>query len=113
MEISISFGPVTILSIKEDINGNTFPELVEQAEKVLNKGYVNLVLDLHGVNDINSSGLVALQIIVGRSIARGGNVVLCRVTRCVARILEIAGFTHWLTIFPDMPVAQASFAQGK
>jgi len=113
MEVSISFGPVTILLVREDINGNTFPESVEQAEKVLNKGYVNLELDLHRVNDRSNSGLVALQIIVGRSIARGGNVVLCGVTRYVARILEIAGFTHWLTIFPDMPVAQASFAQGK
>ena len=67
MEISTVVGSVTVLAVKGYIDSNTFRMVVDEAETLVNQGYVKLVLDLHEVDYISSAGLVALQTIVGRA----------------------------------------------
>jgi anti-anti-sigma factor len=110
MEVSTSLGPVTVVSVKGDIDSDTFRRLVEQATQVIDQGYNRLVLDLQGVNYISSGGLVAIQTIAGKAEGQGGKVVLCGLTRQVARVLELAAFGQWLRIFPDVSTAKANFS---
>ena len=109
MEVTTTFGPVTVLSVTGYIDAETFPQLISEADKVLNTGHVNLVLDLSGVDYISSGGLIALQTITGRAAARGGKAVLCCVSKQVAQVLKISGFDQRLSIFPDVEAAMASF----
>jgi anti-sigma B factor antagonist len=98
------------VSVKGDIDSDTFRRLVEQATQVIDQGYNRLVLDLQGVNYISSGGLVAIQTIAGKAEGQGGKVVLCGLTRQVARVLELAAFGQWLRIFPDVSTAKANFS---
>lgn len=109
MEVTTTLGPVTVLSVTGDIDAETFPQLISEADKVLEAGHVNLVLDLSGVDYISSGGLIALQTIVGRAASQGGKAVLCCVSRQVAQVLKISGFDQRLSIFTDIEAAMASF----
>ena len=111
MEISTAIGPVTILAVKGAIDSNTFREVADKAETLVNQGYDKLVLDLHEVDYISSAGLVALQTIVGRAASHGGQAVLCSVTSRVAQVLELTGFAERISIFPDLAAATSSFGK--
>jgi anti-anti-sigma factor len=108
MQITTTIGPVTVLEVTGDIDSETFSHLIEEAGQRIEAGQVRLVLDLSGVNYISSGGLVALQTILGRAVARGGNMVLCGITPRVRKVLEITGFDQRLSIFPDRAAAMAS-----
>ncbi|MBM3133925.1 MAG: STAS domain-containing protein [Chloroflexi bacterium] len=111
MQVTTTVGPITTLAVTGYIDAATFPQLISEADQVLDKGHVNLVLDLGGVDYISSGGLIALQTIVGRSAARGGKAVLCCLREPVAKVLKISGFDQRLSIFPDVAAAMASFAR--
>ena len=109
MDVTTTFGPVTVLSVTGYIDAETFPQLISEADKVLKADHVHLVLDLSGVDYISSGGLIALQAITGKAAAQGGKAVLCCVGRQVAQVLKIIGFDQRLAIFPDVEAATASF----
>jgi anti-sigma B factor antagonist len=111
MQVKTTIGPVTMLSVTGYIDAATFPQLISEADQVLDKGHANLVLDLGGVDYISSGGLVALQTIAGRAASRGGKAVLCCVREQVAKVLKISGFDQWFSIFPDVAAAKASFGK--
>ena len=111
MEISTVIGPVTVLAVKGAIDSNTFREVADKAETLVNQGYDKLVLDLHAVDYISSAGLVALQTIVGRAASHGGKAVLCGVTSRVGRVLQVSGFADKISIYPDVAAATSSFAE--
>ena len=109
MEVTTTLGPVTVISVTGYIDAETFPQLISEADKTLEAGHANLVLDLSGVDYISSGGLIALQTIAGRSVTRGGKAVLCCVGTQVAQVLKMSGFDQRLSIFPDVAAAVASF----
>ncbi len=111
MEITESIGPVSILSVKGNLDSNTFIQLMDRADAVLSKGHANLILDLHEVNYLSSGGLVALQTITGRAVGAGGKAVLCSLTPRVSQVIEATGLTKVLTSFPDLASAQDSFVK--
>jgi len=111
MQITTTIGPVTVLAVTGDIDADTFPQLIREADTRLAAGQVRLVLDLSDVDYISSGGLVALQTIAGRAAARGGKAVLCGLNPRVMKVLEIAGFTQLLSIVPDRAVAMAEFRE--
>ncbi len=109
MEVAVTIGSVSVLSVKGDIDSNTFRELIDRANQVLEQGYKNLVLDLSGADYISSAGLIALQTIVGRAGTLGGKVVCAGATKRVSEVLGLTGFDKMLTIYPDVAAAKASF----
>ncbi len=109
MEVSVTVGSVTVLSIKGDIDSITFRELIDRADQVMDQGSKNLVLDLSGVNYVSSAGLVALQHIVGRAGTLGGKAVVSGTTKRVSEVLSLTGFDKMLNFYPDVAAAKASF----
>lgn len=109
MEVTTKPGVVTVLSVTGYIDAATFPQLVSEADKVLDARHVNLVIDLSGVDYVSSAGLLALQTIAGRAAARDGKAVVCCVSNKVAQVFELSGFDQLLGIFPDLTAAVASF----
>jgi len=108
MRITTTRGPVTVLAVAGEIDGETFPQLIAEADNSFEAGHARLVLDLSDVSYISSGGLVALQTILGRTVARGGNLAVCGVTQRVRKVLETTGFDQRLSILPDRAAAIAS-----
>ncbi len=109
MDVTVSVGAVTVLSIKGDIDSSTFQQLIEKANPILMQGYKNLILDLSQVNYVSSGGLVAFQTIAGKVAGMGGKVVFSGLTKRVAQVFEMTGFNNILSVFSDLASAKASF----
>ncbi len=105
-----TFGPVTIVSVGGKLNGATFPQLVEEAQAIVDKGHANLVIDLTGVGEVSSGALVALQSIAGYAVRHGGNVALGGIRPSVAQVMRVMGFDRLVSCFSDVAAAQASFS---
>lgn len=55
------------------------------------------VLDLDELTFLDSSGLGAIHVARRTAIENGGDLVLCRPTPIVYRVLEITGLDNWVT----------------
>lgn len=110
MEVTTALGPVSVVSVKGDIDSASFREFVQRADQVLEKGHVNLVIDLQGVNYISSAGLIGLQTVMGHAATRGGKAVFAGLTPRVSRVLQTTGFDRQMSLFPDVESAKAGFA---
>jgi anti-anti-sigma factor len=120
--------PVTVFRVKGEINVSTHEQLQAQAEKAIEAGTRNLLLDLSEVSYISSAGVRALNHIFQRlrSEASGESdeamrqglrdgtfksphlKVLSPSPR-VAEVLKIAGVDMFLEIHDDLQTAVASF----
>ena len=111
MDVTITAGDVTVLSIKGDIDSSTFRALTEKANPILAQGYKNLIMDLSQVNYVSSAGLVAFQTISGKAVGMGGKLVFAGLVPSVAKVFEMSGFNTMLRVYPDLASAKASFGQ--
>lgn len=111
MDVSVSAGTVTVITVKGDVDSSTFQQLIEKATPVLTQGYKNLVLDLSQVNYVSSGGLIAFQTISGKAAGMGGKLVFSGLSKNVAKVFEMSGYNTLLGVFPDLASAKASFQQ--
>jgi anti-anti-sigma factor len=109
MQASITAGPITILAVKGNVDANTFRELVEKGERVVDQGYSKLIIDLHEVNQVGSGGLMALQTIAGIASGKGGRMVITGLNEQDQQVMQLGGFDKISSIFSDMTSARASF----
>lgn len=109
MDVNISVGSVTVISVKGDVDSSTFQELIAKANPVIAQGYKNLILDLSQVNYVSSGGLIAFQTISGKAAGMGGKLVFSGLSKNVAKVFEMSGFNTMLKVFPDLESAKASF----
>ena len=105
------------------LEGATVVEVIGRidtySEKVLREGLLNicataptnLVIDLDGVNFIDSSGLAALVHGLRACRATGGNLCLASPQRPVRMILELTRLDTAIDIFPTTAEACSSLAQ--
>jgi anti-anti-sigma factor len=100
---------VTVVSIDGSVDGTTARELVTSLREQVSGGNSRLVGNLAGVDYTSSAGLRALLETVKESRQRGGDLRLCAVRPDVLRVLELAGFTGIMQVFPDVDTAVASF----
>ena len=98
MKVTTTLGPVSVLSVSGYIDAATFPQLVKEADEVLNSGHVNLVLDLGGVDYVSSAGLRVLLMAAKAIKQKNGKLALYGLTETVQEIFEISGFDKILTI---------------
>ncbi len=111
MQVSTTIGPIAVLAVKGNVDTNTFRDLIEKGEQVINQGYTSLILDLHEVDYISSAGLMALQTIAGKAIDKSGKAVIAGLNKRVQHVMELAGFDKILSIFDDVATARASFGK--
>ena len=79
-----------VLALTERLDTQTAPELEQAAVGKLGDG-VHMALDLSGLQYISSAGLRVLLILMKKSKAAGGKVVLVGVSGMVGEILEESG----------------------
>jgi anti-anti-sigma factor len=135
MEINVSQEkgkvPVSVVSIKGDLDASSYLELVNTAQKLYNAGVRYLVLDLAGLAFISSAGLASLHIVtkmfrgekadledgwgtykeIDRERESGlqKNVKLLNPSPDVDKVLDTVGFKQFFEVYTDLNEAVQSF----
>ena len=106
MKIAIEHSdPWVILKLSGDLDAEAGPGVYLRFQKELHQGQTNFLINLDGVELVDSAGLGVLVRCYRDARARGGTVCLLRVPNPIEKILE---FTRLNTIFPitdDVPVS--------
>lgn len=117
--------PVTILHLSGHLHGNTEKDLVDRARQAQEDGAKYLLLDLSGVEVLNSAGLRAIHNIFNMFTPQGDREVIRQhgdepykspyfklvcPNPNVYYVLNIAGFLQNILIYNNMEEAISSFA---
>jgi anti-sigma B factor antagonist len=100
---------ITVVAIVGSVDGLTAGALAQSFREQVGAGNVRLVGDWSRVDYTSSAGLRALLETVKETRQRGGDLRLAAVQPDVRRVLELAGFTSILKLFPDIDAAVGSF----
>ncbi len=104
-------GDVTILSIQGEVMGG--PEALELNEKMnhlLDNGRKKVVLDLHGVDRMNSSGLGIMINALGNFKQNGGDLKLAALNARIEHLLKVTRLTSIFEVYDTIDAAIASFS---
>src|SRR5215207_3306772 len=102
--------PVTIFHLQDRVNLGNFAELEELAKEAYGYGVRDMVIDLSKTPSMTSIGIRAL-IVIHRMLSRdrGQHLKLAGATPEISEMLEIAGVTQHIEIFPTVEDAVNSF----
>ena len=102
--------PVTIFHLQDRVNLGNFSELEEMAKEAYSYGVRDVVIDLSKTPSMTSIGIRAL-ITIYRMLSRDGgqHLKLASATPEISEMLEIAGVTQHIEIFPTVEDAVNSF----
>jgi anti-sigma B factor antagonist len=100
-------GGWTVVSLYGELDVATAPSLREQLIDLINDGHNQLVLDLEGIDFLDSTGLGTLIGALRRARTRGGDLrLVCTETR-ITRLFEITGLDQAVPLLPDLDTAVA------
>jgi anti-sigma B factor antagonist len=103
-------GKVRVLDLKGRITlGAGDLELRKAVQDELDKGNLNIVLHLQGVDYVDSAGLGELVAVKKRTAAKGGNVKLVMPSESVYKVMSIVSLHLVFEIFDNEAKAVASF----
>jgi anti-sigma B factor antagonist len=91
----------TVLRIFGEIDLHTTPALRVELQKCSGERVPQLLLDLSGVEYIDSGGLAALIEYTKESLAFGGKLMLIAVPKKVLAVFELVRLDKFFTILPD------------
>jgi anti-sigma B factor antagonist len=97
----------TVVSVFGEVDVATAPELKERLTGLVNDGRVKLVLDLSGVDFLDSTGLGMIVSALKRARTHDGDLrIVCTESR-ITRLFEITGLDKALTVWPTADAAVA------
>ncbi len=103
-------GAVVLIEVKEErLDAHNSGELKTQMLTLFEEGKNNIIVDLHDVRFVDSSGLGALVSGFKNASARNGNLKLCALQLQVKSMFELTRLHRVFEIFPDATEAMASF----
>lgn len=106
----LSFDNVVVIKVAGRIDSHSVQRLRQQLAYSADGQQNNIVLDLAGVDFIDSSGLAAIVHGMKQCRAVGGDLRLCKPPQAVRMVLELTRLDKALDIFPNQESALRSFA---
>jgi anti-sigma B factor antagonist len=97
-----------VLKVFGNLDFDTSGKLLMQADDAWDPEKPLLVLDLQGVEHIDSAGVTELVLVKKRARRQGGNVVLTHVSDVTRYVLEIMGLQEPLEVYPTVLAALAA-----
>ncbi len=97
----------TIVSVYGEVDVATTPDLRELLIKLVAEGSNRLVLDLEGVDFLDSTGLGTIVSILKRTRTHGGDLRLVCTQARITRLFEITGLDKALPLLPSLDLAVA------
>ena len=92
---------VTVLVIGGKINTEASEDLLKKMSGLIDNGARHLLLDLSGVDYINSSGLRVLLMAAKDLNDLSGEMVLADVNELIRQILHVSGCTSHIAVYPS------------
>ena len=97
----------TVVSVYGEVDVATSPDLRERLIELINEGHHQLVLDLEGVDFLDSTGLGTIIGALKRARTHGGDLrLVCTETR-ITRLFEITGLDKAVPLLPTLDAAVA------
>lgn len=96
---------VHLVGVNGRLDQNLTPTLEAELLKLLDEGHHHLIVNLHGVNYINSGGLRCLVTAWRQAHQHGGDLKLCGLNERVSNIFSMVGFDRVFQIFEDCEAA--------
>ncbi len=100
-----------VLTLQGLLDTNNSDYLRARARKAIAAGYTKLVLDLHELEFITSTGIGVLSALTKEVRPLGGDVVLIGVKPRILEILQLMGFSRFLEIREEEAEAIAYFSR--
>ena len=100
--------PWTVVSVHGEIDAYTSPQLRSKLREVIDRGSLDLLIDLEGVGFMDSTGLGVLIGALKRLRDRDGRVALVVTRPPLLRILRITGLDQVFTLYESLDGAVAS-----
>jgi anti-sigma B factor antagonist len=106
MENSVN-GDWMVLTVAGEVDLNTAPQLKERINGLIAQGHANLVVDLEGVEFMDSTGLSALVSGLMRTSESGGGMAVVCTRPQVLRLLTLTGLDQVLKVYGSVAEAVA------
>ena len=100
---------IAIVAVEGEIDVETSPQLRERFDELLAQGEHNFVIDLGGVDFIDSSGLAAFVRLFKRVRVGEGDVKLCCIRPEILKIFELTRLNRVFDIFDTRAEAVESY----
>lgn len=91
-----------ILQLKGRLDVTTTPDLEKKITDMLEAGEKNFLIDMESLDYISSAGLRIFLVLLKKTKAISGKVVLCALQEHVHEVFEVSGFTSIFTICSDV-----------
>jgi len=98
-----------VLTVKGEVDVTTTPRVRAQLISLLSEGKPHLIVDLEGVDFLDSSGLGALVAGLKLARSRSGELrIVCDRQRSVRKVLEVTGLERVLDRYDTVEAASAA-----
>src|SRR5207248_10969042 len=98
-----------VLTVRGEVDVTTTPRIRAQLITLLSEGKPHLIVDLEGVDFLDSSGLGALVAGLKLARSRSGELrIVCDRQRSVRKVLEVTGLERVLERFDSVEAAAAA-----
>jgi anti-sigma B factor antagonist len=107
LEVDDSRSPFTVLAVKGEIDVYSAPRLRERLVELVSEGHRQIVVDLEGVDFLDSTGLGVLVGGLKRLRSNGGDLSLVCTQAPILKVFEITGLTTVFAIAASVDEATA------
>ncbi len=101
-------GSVIIARVTGDLSGDGEETFADQVIEFVSEGEARLIVDLTGLESIDSSGLSSLINIATRARMRGGDVALVAPNAFVSGVLSVTRLDTWFSVHESIDSARAA-----
>jgi anti-sigma B factor antagonist len=96
-----------VLAVRGEVDVYTAPRLRERLVELVSQGHQKVVVDLEGVDFLDSTGLGVLVGGLKRLRSHDGDLTLVCTQRRILKVFEITGLTKVFSIFESVDAATA------
>ena len=105
-------GDLYLVGVEGRLDQTVTPELEAELDQILVSGQHRIIVDMSGVNYINSGGLRCLVSAWRKAQRQGGSVVLAGLTPRVLEIVAMVGFDKVFDVYRSPGEAQHAWTEG-